>query len=203
MMQATGVAVGNNGTMVFTPSPLVASSSSGGGSDNAHKTKPTFGLNPNTSVQQIEGGFGFNDESFDITDNFWTPFAEQEVRVGEMNTFTSKVFADKQLKVLEFLFGIPAVGEAHLAELEVEVHYDYQGEIIDFKAVQKSNIIDIDSVKVESYPSKCVKEDKYKICVTTAISMIFNESLQDKVMALKAIDYKNRYQITYLSETWA
>jgi|APSaa5957512535_1039671.scaffolds.fasta_scaffold20407_2 hypothetical protein len=196
-----GVAVGLVGTMVFISSPLVASSSSSsGGSDNAHKTKPTFGIDHNTSVQQIEGGFGFNDESFDITDNYWTPFAEQEVRIGEMNTFTSKVFADKQLKVIEFLFGIPEVGEAHLAELGVEVHYDHQGEIIDFKAVQKSNIIDIDSVKVENYPSKCVKEDKYKICTTTAISMIFNEPLQDKVMALKAIDQKNRYQITYLNE---
>jgi hypothetical protein len=37
-------------------------------------------------------------------------------------------------------------------------------------------------------------------CDTTNISMIFLEPLQDKVMAIKAIDYKNRYQITYLNE---
>jgi hypothetical protein len=30
--------------------------------------------------------------------------------------------------------------------------------------------------------------------------MIFLEPLKDKVMAIKAIDYKNRYQITYLNE---
>jgi hypothetical protein len=172
----------------------------GGGSDNQHKTRPTFGIDPTTFRQLIEGGFSFNGKSHDITDNFWTPFAEQKVKIGTLNSFTTKVFADKQLQVQEFLFGIPEVGEGHKAELGVEVIYDYSGEVKAINVVQKTDIIDVDSIKVENNMSKCRSDDDTDRCVTTHLSMKFLEPLQDKVMALKAIDFKGRSQITYLND---
>ena len=52
----------------------------GGGSDG-DRSAPTFGLDHNTFLPVIEGGFSFNGVPYDITDNFWTPFEEQEVKV--------------------------------------------------------------------------------------------------------------------------
>jgi len=48
--------------------------------------------------------------------------------------------------------------------------------------------------------AKCKKSDFKEECDITNISMVFLEPLKDKVMAIKAIDYKNRYQITYLND---
>jgi len=174
--------------------------SDGGSNSNKHKTRPTFGINHQTFTQQVEGGFSFNGIPHDITDNFHTPFAEQEVKVGQTNSFTTKVFADKKLQVVEFLFGIPVIGMAHNAELGIEIHYNYDGDIEKVIVVQKSKIIDVDSVKVSTSESKCSTDDKIPRCVTTHLSMKFLEPLQHKIMAIKAIDYKKRVQTTYLNE---
>lgn len=167
---------------------------------NKHLTKPTFGIDHKTYIQKITDGFSFNDESFDITDNFLTPFEQQTIRIGEINTFSAKVFAEKKLKVQEFLFGIPIVGEAHNAELGVEIHYDHSGEIEEIIVIQKTNVIDINSIQIEKIESKCRADSSDELCVTTQLQMIFLEPLQDSIMAIKAIDYKNRYIITYLNE---
>jgi hypothetical protein len=182
-----------------SPATTSSSGSGGGGSDNRHKTKPSFGLDHNTFLPLVESGFSFNGISQDITDNFWTPFEEQEVKIGKTNTFAAKVFADKQLRVQEFLFGIPTVGDAHKAELGIEVIYDYSGEIEKVKVIQKTDIVD-DSIQVIASKSKCFSDDPVEKCVTTLLSMKFLEPLRDKVMAIKAIDFKGRTQITYLNE---
>ena len=172
----------------------------GGGSDQQWKTKPTFGLSHQTFRALVDGGFSFNDISHDITDNWWTPFAEQKVKIGSTNSFTAKAYADKQLRIQEFLFGIPSIGEAHNAELGIEVVYDYSGEIDRINVVQKTDIIDIDSIKVIHTKSKCQSDDTVKRCDTTRLSMKFLEPLKDKIMAIKAIDFKGRVHITYLNE---
>ena len=171
----------------------------GGGGDE-HLTRPTFGVSHETFETIVDSGFRFNDQSFTINDNFHTPFAQQTVNIGEVNTFEAKIYADKRLKVQEFLFGIPNVGEAHLAELGVEVWYDYNGEIEEVKAVQKSNVIDKETIVATHEKTKCQSSDIEERCDFTNVSMVFLEPLQDKVMAVKAIDYKGRYQITYLNE---
>jgi len=180
--------------------PPSSSSGGGGGSDQQWKTKPTFGLDHNTFRPLVDGGFSFNGVSHDITDNWWTPFAEQKVKIGTINSFTAKAYADKQLRVQEFLFGIPEVGDANKAELGIEIVYDYSGEIDRINVVQKTDIIDIDSIKVVHSKSKCQSDDTVKRCDTTRLSMIFLEPIQDKIMAIKAIDFKNRVHITYLNE---
>jgi hypothetical protein len=171
----------------------------GGGGDE-HLTRPTFGVSHENYETIVDSGFRFNDQSFTINDNFHTPFAQQTVNIGEVNSFEAKIYADKRLKVQEFLFGIPNVGEAHLAELGVEVWYDYNGEIEDVRAVQKSNVIDKETIVVTHEKSKCQATDIEQKCDTTNVSMVFLEPLKNKVIAVKAIDYKNRYQITYLNE---
>lgn len=176
------------------------SNGNGGGNANKHLTKPTFGIDHKTYIQKIKGGFTFNDKSFDITHNFWTPFEQQAIKIGETNIFSAKVFAEQKLRVQEFLFGIPAVGDAHLAELHVEIHYDYTGEIEKINVIQKTDIIDKNSLTVDSYPSNCLPDETEEKCITTLISMKFLEPLRDSVMAIKAIDYKNRYIITYIND---
>jgi hypothetical protein len=135
-----------------------------------------------------------------LTDNHHTDFAEEEVEIGTMNTFSATVYADKKLKIQEFLFGIPNVGEAHLAELGIEVWYDNDGNIEDVKVIQKSDVIDADTVSVSHEKTKCLATSQEAKCDTTTVSMTFLEPLLDKVMAIKAIDWKLRDQRTFLNE---
>ena len=167
---------------------------------NDSVSRPTFGIDHYDSTGIVDNGFRFNGNTFSITDNYHTPFAKQSVKLGEVNSFEAKVYVEKKLKVQEFLFGIPQKGEAHLAELGIEVWYGLFGEIQDIKVIQKTNVIDIDSLTVTHEKAKCLSSDTEDKCDTTKVSVVFLEPLKDKVMAIKAIDYKNRYQITYLNE---
>jgi hypothetical protein len=92
------------------------------------------------------------------------------------------------------------VGQAHNAELGVEVWFDYDGTIKEIKAVQESNIIDESTFDATHQKIKCKITDIDEKCDVVKLSAVFLEPLQYKVMALKAIDFKNRYQITYLNE---
>ncbi len=167
---------------------------------NESFSRPTFGLSHESNKKIVDDGFSFNNQTFTITNNFHTPFAELPVNLGEVNSFEAKVYAEQGVKVQEFLFGIPQKGDAHLAELGIEVWYDLFGEIQDVRVIQKSNVIDIDSVTATHQKTKCLSSDVDEDCSVTSVSMIFLEPLRDQVMAIKAIDYKNRYQITYLNE---
>ena len=169
-------------------------------SEKDYNTRPTFGLDHTNNQKIIDSGFKMNNMTFSITDNFYTPFQEQTVNIGEKNTFEAKIYAQKGLKVQEFLFGIPKVGEAHIAEVGVEVWFDYTGEIQQVKVIQKSNVVDEKSIVAEHEKIKCLSFSAEEKCDLVKISVTFLEPLKDKVMALKAIDYKNRYQITYLNE---
>jgi hypothetical protein len=167
---------------------------------NESVSRPTFGLSHDNNKKIVDDGFSFNNQTFDITNNFHTPFAELPIEIGEVNSFGAKVYAEQGVKVQEFLFGIPQKGEAQLAELGIEVWYGLFGEIQDIKVIQKSKVIDIDSVTATHQKTKCLSSDSEENCNVTTVSMIFLEPLRDKVMAIKAIDYKNRYQITYLND---
>ena len=168
-------------------------------------TKPTFGIDHDTEKTVVKEGFRFNGKPFDITDNYHTPFPEQLVKIGEPNTFDATTYSEKGLMVQEFLFGVPKVGEAHKAELGVEVWFGASGEIIDVKVIQGSKVIDVDTLKVFHEKTNCMAL-KYNFlkqepkCDTTTLSVVFLEPLKDKVMAIKAIDFEKRYQITYLNE---
>jgi hypothetical protein len=161
---------------------------------------PTFGISQDNEESMVDSGFKINNQTFAITDNFHTPFAKQPINIGEFNLFEATVYAEKNLKVQEFLFGIPEVGKANLAEVGVEVWYDRNGEISEVKVIQKTNVIDKDTIIATHEKIKCQKSDIEEKCDNTKVSMKFLEPLKDSVMAIKAIDYKNRYQITHLNE---
>lgn len=169
-------------------------------SDLGYLAKPTFGISQDNEESMVDSGFKINNQTFVITDNFHTPFAKQPINIGEFNLFEATVYAEKNLKVQEFLFGIPEVGKANLAEIGVEVWYDRSGEISEVKVIQKTDVIDKDTIIATHEKIKCQKSDTEEKCNNTKVSMKFLETLKDNVMAIKAIDYKNRYQITYLNE---
>jgi len=203
--EQTFTAIENNdsvsGSVVLSGcSELAPEEEKSGGGDNAWNTRPTFGLSHENNQPLVENGFTFNDNSFTMTDNHHTDFAEQSIDIGTVNTFSATVYADKRLKIQEFLFGIPTVGEAHLAELGVEVWYDVDGEIDKVVVVQKSDVIDADTVSVSHEKTKCLATAADARCDTTTVSMTFLEPLLDKVMAIKAIDWKLRDQRTFLNE---
>jgi hypothetical protein len=188
-------------TLNQCPVPEPSEPKKTGGGDNQWDTRPTFGIShEDRATQVVENGFRFNSEEFMLTNNHHTDFAEQAVEVGTINSFSATVYADKKLKIQEFLFGIPNVGESHLAELGIEVWYDFDGNIEDVKVVQKSDVIDADTISVSHEKTKCLSTDSEPLCDTTTVSMTFLEPLADKVMAIKAIDFKNRDQRTYLND---
>jgi len=171
------------------------------GGSNAWDTRPTFGVSHETRDEIIvDNGFRFNDQSFAIVDNHHTPFQEQTIDLGAVNSFEAKVYADKNLKIQEFLFGVPQVGLGQLAEMRVEVWFDFDGEITDVKVKQQSEVIDRSSLVITHHKSKCQESDVEEKCDTTFMSAVFLEPLKDKVMAIKAMDFKLRDQTTYLNE---
>ena len=163
-------------------------------------TKPTFGLSHETHKQLVDDGFRFNNNTFQITDNWHTPFNIQNVTLGEQNSFSAKVYAQNKLMVQEFLFGIPDIGASNKAELGIEVFFDINGEIIDTKVVQKTNVVDPDTVFAVHEKVKCQESDNIERCDLTQISIKFLEPLKDDVMAIKAIDFKKRSNLTFLNE---
>lgn len=163
-------------------------------------SRPTFGLSNENNNKIVDYGFKINEEKFFLSDNFHTPFLEQSIEIGENNSFEATVYAQKGLKVQEFLFGIPEVGEAHKAELGIEIWYNYAGKIIDVRAIQKTNVIDEDNIFAVYEKTKCRSFSDEKKCDSTKIQVVFLEPLKYKIMAIKAIDFMGRYQITYLNE---
>jgi len=180
---------------------LTVIADTGDGGDNAWDTRPTFGVNHETRQEIIvENGFRFNEESFTINDNHWTALDEQIIQIGAVNSFGATVYASQGLKVQEFLFGVPEVGMGHLAEMRIEVWFDNTGEIDEIKVLQKSEVIESTSLVITHEKVKCLEADIEENCDSTLMSAVFFETLADKTMAIKAMDWKLRDQTTYLND---
>jgi len=168
--------------------------------DEDYLTRPTFGLDHKKSAKVVDYGFKLNDKKFSINNNYHTPFEQQIIDVGQTYSFEATVLAKQGLAVQEFLFGIPSVGDAHMAEVGIEVWFDNLGQIQMVKVIQDSEVIDENKIVATHEKSKCRSLEIEENCDTTKIEVMFLEPLQNKIMAIKAIDAKNRYQITYLNE---
>jgi hypothetical protein len=88
----------------------------------------------------------------------------------------------------------------HLAEMRVEVWYDYTGEIDEVKVIQDTEVIDRASLSITHQKVKCQATDDEEKCDSTFMSAVFLEPLTDNVMAIKAMDFKLRDQTTYLND---
>jgi hypothetical protein len=171
------------------------------GGMNHWDTRPTFGVNHETrETMMVDNGFTFNGNSFTIEDNHHTPFTQQTIEIGAVNTFAAKVYASKDLKIQEFLFGVPEIGMGHLAEMRVEVWFDYTGKIEEIKVLQDTEVIDRASLSITHQKVKCQETDVEEKCDNTIMSAVFLEPLADNVMAIKAMDFKLRDQTTYLND---
>ncbi len=171
------------------------------GGMNHWDTRPTFGVNHETrETMVVDNGFIFNGDSFSITDNHHIPFDQQTIEIGAVNSFAATVYASKDLKVQEFLFGVPEIGMGHLAEMRVEVWFEHTGEIKYFKVLQDTEVIDRASLSITHQKVKCQAIDTEENCDTTFMSAVFLEPLTDNVMAIKAIDFERRDQTTYIND---
>jgi len=174
---------------------------SGGGSDaSEYLSKPTFGLDHKTGIVQVEGGFIANGKIFDVTDNWHTDFEKQAVLVGQTNTFSAKAHADHVINIIEFMFGIPEVGLAHMAEATIEVTIDRDQNVVSVRVIQNGNLIDPDTVTATATMVSCKSGDTDKKCYFITVSGVFNEALMNDVFALKGIDFLRHFHITYLNE---
>jgi len=173
----------------------------GGGSDaSEYLSKPTFGLDHKTQVVQVQGGFTANGKVFDVTDNWHTDFERQAILVGQTNTFSAKAHADHVINVVEFMFGIPEVGFAHLAEASIEVTIDRNQQVTNVQVNQNGNLIDPSSVTASAVMAQCKSGDTDKKCYFITVSGIFNEALMNDIFALKGIDFLRHFHLTYLNE---
>jgi len=183
--------------------PLVVSSSTnktGGDSDGKHKTKPTFGIDPKTYTQRVEDGLIINGESFTVNDNFWTHIPMQNLTIGESQNFTAKVYAQNELKVLEFVFGITEVGKWYESDAAVTFHFDYQALFEKVVITDKKDILDTKKFGFSIKKVPCRTDEVTTNCKQVSMELSFNESPTGKVLGLQAIDHERRTNVLYFND---
>lgn len=194
----------NSGAMylfyITRASSTVTAETGGGGSDGQHKTKPTFGIDHKTNFQIVDDGLTINGESFTVDDNYWTQIPMQYLQVGEVQNFTAKVYAPKELHVMEFLFGIPEVGKWDKAEASIAFFFDYQGDLEQVDWNNKENIINMTSIHFTTDKVPCKSDDDTNDCRQVSIELEFKEAPSGKVLGLQAIDHKRRSNILYFND---
>ena len=162
-------------------------------------TKPTFGLSHDYGMMLVEDGFTINGKSFDITNNRHTDFEKQTIPVGKTSTFTAKAYSPNGLQWVEFMFGIPQVGDAHLAEASIQVWLYGNGEVKHVTVNQKNNLINKESVIASSEIVQCTDNSNRK-CNSVTVSASFNEAPLYDVFAIKAVDLSRLVQVTFLNK---
>jgi len=175
---------------------------SAGGSDDESQSRPTFGIDYKTFVQRVDNGLIINNQTYTVTDNFYTPMDLLELKVGATQNFTATAYAPHTLYITEFLFGIPTIDKWDEAESSIEIYTNFDGEVIDFKINEynDSPIINATSLEFASSKVKCVADDNSEPCYRVSIEFSFNESPVGKVLALQAIDYKRMNNILYFND---
>jgi hypothetical protein len=194
----------STGNTVMDSITITRNESTGGSGNNAHKTKPTFGLDWNQHTQIVEDGVTFNKVSYDVTDNFHTDFNRQHVLVGVNNVVAMKVYAPYDLKWVEFIFDVPETGAAHNAKASVFVPMTWMDtDEIDqdgVEVIQDVNLINVDKVEVYRTSVTCTADDVEENCDLIAAKVNFNEQPASGVFAFKAVDERNRSTTTYFND---
>jgi len=187
---------------VTAPTGNVTAPKAGGGPHRQHLTRPTFGLDHNTGAQMVENGFTLNGQSYMVTHNYHTPIPMHYIDVGETNEFVAKVYAQRGLSVMKFLFGIPEVGQAHNAEAYIMVRLSHDGTIKDITVSNSDDlIIDPDSLSITLPQAvRCTESATVERCMQLSASVKFNESPKAEIFALQAVDFKLRAHTTYFNE---
>ena len=154
-------------------------------------------------MQLVEGGFTVNGKSFDITDNWNADFEKQTIQVGKTNTFSAKVYSLVSLRWIQFMFGIPQIGDAHLAETVIQVWLDGNREVKHVTVNQKNNLINIESVIASAEMKQCAVKDIGENCYSVTVSASFDEAPSYDIFALNGVDIIGQSHVTFLNGGFA
>lgn len=173
-----------------------------GGSDDDHNSRPTFGIDHKRFTQLVDEGLVVNGQIIPVLNNFHTQMDIIELAVGDTQNFTSTVFAPHTLKILEFVFGVPELGEWNEREASIEIETNYDGEALDFEINDDddSPIINATSLVYSASKVKCNANDNTDACYRVSIEFSFLEAPIGKVLALQAIDNSRKNEITYFND---
>ncbi|MDA7960439.1 MAG: DUF5011 domain-containing protein [Nitrosopumilus sp.] len=174
-------------------------------SDDDWKLTPTFGRTWAGNDQLVRGGFSFNGEAFDVTDNFHVDFVRQTSEIGSANTVTIKVHAPMILETVTLSLGIPDLSRVTDAEAEIAVDvlpdYDADGHYV-ISAVrheQDEALIDEDVTSVSMAGATC-NADQEVTCQEFTITFAVTAPLVSDVMAISAMDTERRATTTYVND---
>ena len=165
--------------------------SGGGQNDLEWKSKPTFGISPTSTTLVIKCGFGMDNNCFDMTDEWHTPFEKIVINTGETHDFELNIQAQMRLKNAGFCL-VPAIGSME-GELCIGVSLDGNGAITGTEVNQDEQLVD------ESQITFGVGRDgvNYKILIN---NVEFIDQPFYEVIGLYATDYQPRIVNTFLNE---
>lgn len=170
------------------------------GSDNKHRTKPTFGLSHQTYMPVVECGYSHNGICYDITDNWYTPFDKVEIKTGVPQEIIIKGYFPKGIKTIGWGL-VPEVGMYHKAEVKIQVYIDHNDEIEYEKLYteQKHNILNMTNIVYEYYEEPCgyIESTCDVLKMSNVIFMV--EPIFEKI-AIYGVDLNGRTQATFLNE---
>ena len=173
----------------------------GGGGASKHLTRPTFGVDHAMgSIQTVSNAISLNGFIINIDDNYYTEVPLQTLKVGQENKWSAKVYAERGLKSISFLIGLPEIGMANYAESEIIVEFNSDGTKKSVEVIQKDGIVNKDSVRVNTWNTTCTPNDAVAKCKSVSIGFKLNQSPLNKVFANQAIDFKLRQQTTSFNE---
>ena len=163
-----------------------------GGSTSAWKLKPTFGmdwLKPERTM--VNNGVIWNNQRYDVTNNWWTHFPKQVINTGEEQNLAMTVYSPKGLSYGVFYLGVPSVGKTNEAQVKITVNNGMAS------VEQKVNLITVTNSRAEKV--KCNTVNNLQ-CDRITIRYFFNESPKFDVFAFQAVDLKRQETTTYLNE---
>jgi len=117
-----------------------------------------------------------------------------------MQKFTATTYAPFKVMFMEFIFGVPEVGLRHLAEASIGLLMDHDGTIIDWEVKNPESLIDTRFMMITSSDTLCFPDDDREQCQQFTAEFSFNAAPISKVMALQAIDFNHRSQVTYFND---
>jgi len=172
------------------------------GGDNKWYTKPTFGLSHYTGKSMVQCGFSWNETCYDITKNWHTPFENVDVDIGTQHNMTVKASFHYDPRYMEFAL-VPDVGEYGIAETRIKASFENaHSDDISIKSIsviQKDNLIDESLLSGAIAIVDCgyVSKDCYELSIN---GIMFREIPSFEKIAIKAVDFKGRVQVSFLNE---
>lgn len=169
------------------------------GSNNDHKTKPTFGLSHFDFNAIVSCGFSWDGTCYDVTDNWHTENEKISILTHNSYDATIKVYAARPLLSMELSL-VPEIGALHKAEYRIQIILDgmYEPTIKEIKLVQKYKVIsngitgEINTVNCGYSTLLCYELKLYDIKFR-AIPTV-------ETIAIQAIDVSRRSQTTFFNE---